>query len=91
MDVTEDLSVELNCRDRSIDGQHTAASASYDEDGQWAADKGCHTCVSRHPHRAIRWKRGEQIGMGSFGKVPRRVCVGGAGYMNCAWQGVGRS
>eukprot|EP00903_Cladosiphon_okamuranus_P018316 g16852.t1 len=32
--------------------------------------EGCHTSVSRHPRRhAFHWKRGEQIGMGSFGKV----------------------
>ncbi|CAB1099034.1 unnamed protein product [Ectocarpus sp. CCAP 1310/34] len=40
------------------------------EDSQWAAGNGCHACVSRQPHpHAIHWKRGEQIGMGSFGKV----------------------
>lgn len=77
MDVAEDLSEDSDSGDHSNERQHTAASASYDEGGQWADDKGCHSCVSRHRHHAIRWKRGEQIGMGSFGKVPRRLCVGG--------------
>ncbi|CAM9501439.1 unnamed protein product, partial [Ectocarpus fasciculatus] len=70
VEVSVDFSVDLSEDSDSGSGVWRHGGPGYGEDSQWAADNGCHTCVSRHPHpHAIHWKRGEQIGMGSFGKV----------------------
>lgn len=57
----------------SCAARHSSIFGSvYDDDSQRALDdhEGCRMGVSHHPQRhAIHWKRGEQIGMGSFGKV----------------------
>lgn len=41
---------------------------SYVDDSSCAANNTSHTDLSRHG-QSITWKRGEQIGTGSFGKV----------------------
>lgn len=63
------LSERSDLENRSRGSRYSAVSESYGEDSQWAADKRGRTSVSRHRRHAIRWKRGEQIGVGSFGKV----------------------
>ncbi|CAN0401690.1 unnamed protein product, partial [Ectocarpus sp. 12 AP-2014] len=70
VEVSAGFSADLSEDSDSGSGVWRHGGPGYGEDSQWAADNGCHTCVSRHPHpHAIHWKRGEQIGMGSFGKV----------------------
>ncbi|CBJ29678.1 conserved unknown protein [Ectocarpus siliculosus] len=70
VEVSADFSADLSEDSDSGSGVWRHGGPDDGEDSQWAADNGCHTCVSRHPHpHAIHWKRGEQIGMGSFGKV----------------------
>lgn len=48
--------------------EDSSQANSYVEGSPWAANNSCHTCVSSR-RQSITWKRGEQIGMGSFGKV----------------------
>lgn len=72
VEISEDLSEGLESRNRSQGSRYSTASESYGEDSQWTADKGYHKCVSRHRPHAIHWKRGEEIGTGSFGKVRYR-------------------
>lgn len=76
--ISDDLSEDSTSDDQPDGSTSSGLSASYGEDSQWVADKGYRTCVSNHRRHAIHWKRGEQIGMGSFGKV-RRVRVVGVG------------
>ncbi|CAM9511528.1 unnamed protein product, partial [Scytosiphon promiscuus] len=70
-DPSDFLTVEISAGHLSIQRWIlTSDSHAYGHGSQWVADKGCHAGVLLRARRnAIHWKRGEEIGMGSFGKV----------------------
>lgn len=71
VEISGELSERSGSESGSHENHHSGDLESYGEDSHGAGNKGRHMCVSRHRRHAIHWKRGEQIGMGSFGKVGR--------------------